>query len=316
MQSSAPDRSHSWVVTIDYSLLAALNSPNEGSEDESIAVCIVRLVRSNASCEEHPLAAWHFLPTGSRVAMPIEETGASTEEIYVGRFLLLPRRDLLLALVDARGEEQFFVWLCLVPTKSPCSEGEGGGASWRVLVVWSDGPEIALHRRGGPSLSTSSAGALSLSDAQCCAFVRLGGLLHTEDHGDRSFAARRTTHNLTWVGDESRKPGFALHTSIEPDDGEIVSLCSTSRSFRVLIERGRINLSHCRLQLPVVCQGCLHPVVGEISFVETLWGKMHPSCTVASQNLPSESSECAHAPNPKPRTNANFSQLALPGVAD
>ena len=301
-------------MVIDYGLLPSLNSPRAGGEDEPIAACTVRLVRSDTLCEERPLAAWHFPPSGHPILMPIEETGASTDEMYAGRFLLLPRRDFTLALVDARGTQQSFVQLRLAPTESRCCEGEGGISIWRVLVVWSDGAEIALQR-GGSAPFISSVGALYLSDAQCCAFVRLGGLLHAEDRADHGSAARLvTTHNLTWVGDAAGKPGFALHTHAVPKEGAPVSSCSISRSFRVAVEHGRLVLSACWLQLPVTCQGCLQPVVGEIALVETLWGKMHAGCAHAEPRQVNDGDLAAQELGGGRRASANTYQLALPGV--
>ena len=314
MQSSVLDRCPLHAVVIDYGLLTSLNSPRAGGEDEPIAACTVRLVRSDALCEERPLAAWHFPPSGHPILMPIEETGASTDEMYAGRFLLLPRRDLTLAQVDARGTQRSFVQLRLAPTESRCCDGEGGMSAWRVRVAWSDGAEIALQS-GGSAPFISSVGALYLSDAQCRAFVLLGGLLHAEDRADYGSAARLvTTHNLTWVGDAAGKPGFALHTHAVPREGAPASSCSISRSFRVAVERGRLVLSACWLQLPVTCQGCLQPVVGEIALVETLWGKMHAGCAHAEPHQVNDGEQAAKAPVGEQRASANSYQLALPGV--
>jgi hypothetical protein len=313
MQSSVLGRCLPHIVGIDYALLPTLNSGLSGGEDEPLAACTVRLVRSGTLCEERPLAAWHFPPSGQPILMPIEETGEATDEMYAGRFLLLPRRDLTLALVDGRGEEQSFVQLRLAPAGSRCCEGDGGIAAWRVFVVLSDGMEIALQRSGSSPFITS-VGALYLSDTQCCAFVRLGGLLHAEDRAEGGSSARLvTTHNLTWVGDEPGKPGFALHTHAVPQEGEPVTSCAITRSFRVAVERGRLNLSDCWLLLPVTCQGCLQPVVGEIAYVETLWGKMHPGCAVASPRQVSDGDLEARAQG-RELAGTNPYQLALPGV--
>lgn len=313
MQSSVLDRCLPHDVVVDYVLLPALNSPLAGKEDDPIAACTVRLLRSDALCEERPLAAWHFPPSGHPISMPIEETGASTDEIYDGRFLLLPRRDLTLALVDGSGNERSFVQLRLASTGNRSCAGEGGISAWRVFVVWSDGVEIALQR-GNSMPFITRAGALYLSDSQCCSFVRLGGVLHAEGRAEGASADRGvTTHNLTWVGDERGKPGFALHTYAAPQEGGPVSSCSISRSFRVAAERGRINLSDCWLLLPVTCQGCLQPVVGEIAYVETLWGKMHPGCAEASPRQVTDGDLPAREQGREP-TGIHPYQLALPGM--
>jgi hypothetical protein len=314
MQSSVLERCLPHAVVIDYGLLPSLNSPRADGEDEPIAVCTVRLVRTDTLCEERPLAAWHFPPSGRPILMPIEETGESTGEIYAGRFLLLPRRDLTLVLVDVQSGQQSLVQLRLAPNESRRGEGGGGLSAWRVFVVWSDGAEIDLQR-GGSAPFIANVGGLYLSDAQCSAFVQLGGLLHTEERAGHGSAARRApSHNLSWVGDGAGKPGFALHTHAASQEEAQVSSCSISRTFRVAVERGRIVLSDCWLQLPVTCQGCLQPVVGEIAPIETLWGKMHAGCAHEEPRQVNGCERAAEAPVGERRASANASQLVLPGV--
>lgn len=309
MSRSVLDCSPSYAVVVDYDLLPTLNSPQAGGEDEPIAVCTVRLGRSDTLREERPLAAWHFPQRGHPIPMPIGETGESTDQVYAGRFLLLPRRDLTLALVDVQGQERSFVQLCLAPADDRPCDGEVGMAAWHVCVVWSDGVEVAM-RKVGCSPLIGRVGDLFLSETQCRTFVRLGGQLHLSSRVD---AASVTIHDLTWVGDEGGQPGFALSTRTVPQQGEQTSTCSISASFRTAVGLGRLNLLDCWLLLPVVCQGCLQPVVGEVTSVETLWGKMHPDCAVAKPLQIAEGGLVVREEVRRPSVTSPY-QLAFPGM--
>lgn len=259
-------------IEVEYDLITSLNSRHAG-EDEPFAVCTVRLPRIPCMHEEHPLSVWHCQFGYKPITMPVEKTGEATDEIYVGRFLLLPHKDVTLALRDSQGGTFSTIQLGLARTGCSRNYSEKGTSDWEVIVGWSAGSEIILHK-GMHSPFVSSVRILRLTEAQCRAFVRLGGLLRGETH--------LHLMNLTYLDSANGKGEYILSMYATPRKGELSAKVSRYSRWRAAIELSNLDLGSCWLLLPLLCQGCQLPLDGEIVCVETLWGWMHPGCLPAT----------------------------------
>lgn len=262
-------------VTVEYDLIAS-PSNHSGDLTEPIGQCTVWLERAACSHEEHPLAAWHFPASGQPTAMPVEETGESTDEVYVGQFLILPRKDLTLTRMDSYGRVQSLVQLAVAPTGSPRQYAAGGASDWGVAAVWADGCEISI-RKGMHASLIAHVRSLRLSEAQCRAFVLLGGLMRWSDRLDQRNASSLVM-NLARSRDASGQGKYALHAHAAPQSGADMPGTTVYRSWRAALDGANLDLGSCWLLLPVFCQGCQSPLDSERGGVETLWGRMHPDC--------------------------------------
>jgi hypothetical protein len=263
-------------ITVDYHLMMSSTSPGLFLGDEPIALCRVRLAPADPIAgEECQLVAWHFPRGEMPIAMPIEETCECVEGECVGGFLLLPRRDLTLVLVDGRGQTRLLAQLSLQLAAHAARESEEDASPiWSVAVVWSDGIEVALYPRW-PIFLATRVRELSLTETQCSAFLRLGGLLRAEPQIDgRPFGAK-----IVCLTESGLETGFALRVESLPS-GEEPS--TTYPALNEALERGGIDLEACWLLLPARCQGCQSPILSETACVLTLWGRMHPACVSVS----------------------------------
>ena len=294
-------------ITVDYSLItSSAYQAGAGLGDEPIALCTVRGARAvSVPVEECQLVAWHFPSSGRPITMPVEETREPDEGVFAGRFLLLPRRDLTLVLLDGHGQARSLTQLSLQVSASPGDGEEGGSASWSVAVVGSEGVAVALQKTWF-MYPVSSVRDLSLSEAQCSAFLRLGGLLR---------APVRIVGDVITTTITSSAPGaegmeFALHQERLP--GGQLSF-SAYPDLQAALVQGNVDLGACWVLLPRLCPGCWSPILSEIACVETLWGWMHPGCAQAETRLAPGDDPGAEVPGSGWSVPPSY-QPALPGM--
>jgi hypothetical protein len=266
-------------ITVDYHLMMSSTSPGLFLGDEPIALCRVRLAQAvPIGGEECQLVAWHFAAGEMPIAMPIEETCECVEGEWTGRFLLLPRRDLTLVLVDGSGQTYSLAQLSLQPTAPSASHRseEDTSTTWIVAVVWSDGIGVAFLHRWSIFLATRVR-ELSLTETQCSAALLLGCLLRSESQVDGSPIGA----TIVCPTEGGPATGFALYVESSLPGG--VGTSTRYPQLHEALEQGGIDLGACWLLLPALCQGCQLPILSEAACVLTLWGRMHPACVGVSQ---------------------------------
>lgn len=264
-------------ITLAYALVAS-QAAGACGEDEPLAVCTTWYARAQPMGLEQHLVAWHFPTHGRPVAMPVEKTGASPRQSYgVGRFIVLPHRALTLTLVGTSGQTHALARIELLPKGRPRRHVDGGPSDWTLVVTWSEDVEIDLCPRGH-DYPACRVGELPLSEEQCSAFLRLGGMLRANLRS----AGDIVRASLTCSPPESGAAGFVLRTETFPRGAvSVAEGCISHATYprlREAAEHGRLDLGACWLLLPPRCQQCQSPMLGEDVCVETLWGPMHRSC--------------------------------------
>jgi hypothetical protein len=303
IQASCHDRFPG--ITIGYSLITSSAYPAEaGLGDEPIALCTLRWARAVAM-EEYELVAWHFPSSGRPIAMPVEEMREPDEGVFAGRFLLLPGRDLTLVLLDEHGQARSLAQLSLQPSTGPGDGEEEDSASWDVSVVWSEGVAVALQKTWF-MYTVSTVRGLSLTDAQCGAFLQLGGLLAAPvGIADAVIFTKITgcapgAESMEVSLHQERLPGGQISVSAHPD-------------LQAALVQGNVDLGACWVLLPRLCPACGSPVHSEIARVATLWGWMHPGCVRAETRQEASDDAGAQAPGGGWSVTPSC-QPALPGM--